>query len=69
MSDAIRPGHEIAFVFAVELVDTSMYERDEFEVVEVIQDRETWDRALWVDPSRLDAPLYPYGIAALLEAP
>ncbi|MGH3132399.1 MAG: hypothetical protein ACRDNY_01405 [Gaiellaceae bacterium] len=55
------PGHEIAFVFEVELEDRLLYERDEFEYVDLFGGEEVRVRALWVDPSRLDAPLSPTG--------
>ena len=55
-------------MFAVELEDRSLYEHDELAILDGVDGQEVV-RALWVDPSRLDAPLYPDGLAALLEAP
>ena len=63
-----QPGHEVVFVFEVELEDRSLYEHDELAILDGVDGQEVV-RALWVDPSRLDAPLYPDGLAALLEAP
>jgi len=63
-----RPGHEIAFVFEVELLDPSIADRDELEIVEVISGEEVRIRAVWVDPVRLDAPLYPDGLLGLLAS-
>ncbi len=60
------PWHEIVFVFEVELLDRSVYERDTLEVVEMIRGEEVRLPALWADPARLDAPLYPDGLAELL---
>jgi len=61
-----REGHEIAFVFEVELEDRSLYELEELDVVELIRGEEQRVRAIWVDPARLDAPLYPDGLAELI---
>lgn len=59
-------GHEIAYVFEVELEDRSLYERDAFEIVDVVGGQDVRIPVLWVDPLRLDAPLYPDGVLALL---
>jgi hypothetical protein len=53
-------------VFEVELEDPSVYERDRFEVVEVIRGEEVRVPVLWVDPDRLEAPLYPDGVLDLI---
>jgi ADP-ribose pyrophosphatase YjhB (NUDIX family) len=60
------PWHEIVFVFEAELLDRSVYERDAFEIVEVIRGEEVRLPAIWADPATLDAPLYPDGLAALI---
>jgi len=60
-----RPGHEVAFVFEVELEDRSLYDRDELEVVEVIRGEEQRIRAIWIDPATLETPLYPDGLLEL----
>lgn len=61
------PGHEIAYVFEAELVDASLYELDVLEIVEVIHGEDVRVPVLWVDPERLDAPLYPDGVLELLS--
>jgi hypothetical protein len=60
------PWHEIVFVFEVELEDRVLYEHDELEVRETIDDLDQQVGAIWVDPDALDAPLYPDGLARLL---
>lgn len=62
-----REHHEICFVFDVRFEDRSAYERERFEIVELIGSEEIRLPAIWVDPDRLDAPLYPDGLAALLS--
>jgi hypothetical protein len=59
-------GHEIVLLYAAELIDKSLYEQDEFEVVEP---GGTTFRALWkplVDFADGRTPLYPDGLLALL---
>ncbi len=60
------PWHEIVFVFEVELDEQSVYERDTFEVVEMINGEEVRVPVLWADPASLEAPLYPDGLRELL---
>jgi ADP-ribose pyrophosphatase YjhB (NUDIX family) len=60
------PWHEIVFLFEVELEDGSLYDRDELEIVETIRGEEHRLPAVWVDPRRLDAPLYPDGLLDLI---
>jgi 8-oxo-dGTP pyrophosphatase MutT (NUDIX family) len=60
------PWHEIVFVFEVELEDRSLYERDTFEISEILRDEEVRLPVLWLDPARLEAPLYPDGLAELI---
>ena len=60
------PGHEIAFVFEAELEDASIGECEEPEIVEVIDGVEHRLRGIWVDPGRLDVPLYPEELAELI---
>lgn len=62
-----RDRHEICFVFDVHFDDRSAYERERFDVVEWLDDEEVRLPAIWVDPDRLDAPLYPDGLAELLR--
>ncbi|MEU8077771.1 NUDIX domain-containing protein [Catellatospora citrea] len=59
-----RDGHEIAFVFACDLADPSLYERD--HVGEILDDAGT--PVLWQPLSGFDGttPLYPAGLAGLL---
>lgn len=61
-----REHHEICFVFDVHFEDRSAYERDAFEIVELINGKEVRLPAIWVDPDSLEAPLYPDGLAGLL---
>lgn len=61
------PGHEIVYVFEVELEDASLYEQDAFEVLEVIRGEEVCVPVLWVDPKGLNAPLYPDGVLELIS--
>ena len=61
-----RDHHEICFVFDVRFEAPTAYERDSFEIVEVIHGEEVRLPAIWVDPDRLDAPLYPDGLRELL---
>jgi ADP-ribose pyrophosphatase YjhB (NUDIX family) len=59
-------GHEIVLLYAAELIDKSLYEQDEFEVVEPSG---TTFRALWkplADFADGHTPLYPDGLFALL---
>lgn len=60
-----RPGHERVSVFDAEFEDQDLYARETVPMSEV-----GWDGpALWLDLSRaLAAPLYPDGLAALLDA-
>ncbi|GAB4054210.1 NUDIX hydrolase [Catellatospora paridis] len=59
-----RDGHEIVFVFACDLADPSVYERD--HVGEILDDAGT--PVLWRPLSGFDdtTPLYPAGLADLL---
>ncbi|GIF95803.1 NUDIX hydrolase [Catellatospora citrea] len=59
-----RDGHEIVFVFACDLADPSLYERD--HVGEILDDAGT--PVLWRPLSGFDGttPLYPVGLADLL---
>lgn len=60
-------GHEIVLLYAAELIDKSLYEQDEFEVVE--PSGSTF-RALWkplVDFADGCTPLYPDGLSAILN--
>jgi 8-oxo-dGTP pyrophosphatase MutT (NUDIX family) len=61
-----REHHEICFVHDVTFADSAAYERETFDVVEVIGGEELRLTAIWVDPDALDAPLYPEGLAGLL---
>ncbi|MGH3109584.1 MAG: NUDIX hydrolase [Gaiellaceae bacterium] len=61
-----KPWHEIVYVFEAELDDPTLYERDAFEIVETIDGRDVRVPVLWVDPDRLDAPLYPEGVRDLI---
>jgi ADP-ribose pyrophosphatase YjhB (NUDIX family) len=61
--------HEICFVFDVEFDESSAYGRPRFEIVEFVRGKEVRLPAIWVDPSALDAPLYPDGLEELLAAP
>lgn len=61
-----RPGHEIVFLFTAELVDKSIYDRDE---VGVVLDEGTPVRWLPLgDVLSGKAILYPAGLAELLSA-
>lgn len=60
------PGHEIAFVFGAESEDAAILELDELEVVETIRGEEHRLRAIWVDPARVDVPVYPDGLLDLI---
>ena len=62
-----REHHEICFVFDVRFEDESAYERERFEIVELVNGVELRLPAIWVDPDRLEAPLYPDGLAELLS--
>ena len=61
-----REHHEICFVFDVHFHDRAAYEREGFEIVELIRGEEVRLPAIWLDPDRLEAPLYPDGLAELL---
>jgi len=54
-------------VFEAELDDPTLNERDAFEIVETIDGRDVRVPVLWVDPDRLDAPLYPEGVRDLIR--
>ena len=61
-----RPGHEIVFLYAADLLDQSLYERD--HVGHVLDDGSP---VMWQPLRRFTgadgaAPLYPYGLADLL---
>ena len=64
-----KPWHEIVSpqVFEAELDDPTLNERDAFEIVETIDGRDVRVPVLWVDPDRLDAPLYPEGVRDLIR--
>lgn len=61
-----RDRHEICFVFEVTFEDGEVYDRQGFEVVDVVGGEEVRLPAMWVDPHRLEAPLYPDGLRELL---
>ena len=61
-----REHHEICFVFETSVDDAALYERDVFEVVEVVDGREVRLPAIWVDPDEVEAPLYPDGLRELM---
>lgn len=62
-----REHHETCFVFDVRFDDRSAYERERFDVAEVVDGIEVCLPAIWIDPERLDAPLYPGGLAKLID--
>ena len=61
-----RRFHEIAFVFDAELMDARLYARNRFELTDVVRGETVRIPACWVDPERLDAPLYPDGVLELI---
>ena len=61
-----REHHEICFVFDVRFDEPRAYEVELFEIVELISGQEIRLPAIWVDPDRLEAPLYPDGLVRLL---
>lgn len=61
-----RDAHEICFVFDVHFEDRMAYERERFEIVELIDGKAVRLPAIWADPAQLTAPLYPDGLADLL---
>ncbi len=62
-----RPGHEIVFLYAADLLDRSLYERD--HVGHVLDDGSpvTWQPLHRFTGDDGSAPLYPHGLAALLQ--
>jgi ADP-ribose pyrophosphatase YjhB (NUDIX family) len=61
-----RDRHEICFVFEASFENADVYERETFDVVDLVDGAEVRLPAIWVDPDALDAPLYPDGLASLL---
>jgi ADP-ribose pyrophosphatase YjhB (NUDIX family) len=67
-----RPHHEIAFLFAADLVDPSFYERDELGTILDAAEPVSWQPlSRLFDPTVTKAtattrPLYPRGLMALL---
>jgi 8-oxo-dGTP pyrophosphatase MutT (NUDIX family) len=62
-----RDHHEVCFVFEVAFDDAEVYERQAFDVVDVVKGEEIHLPAIWVDPNVLQAPLYPDGLVDLLS--
>jgi ADP-ribose pyrophosphatase YjhB (NUDIX family) len=61
-----RPGHEIVFLYAADLLDPTLYERD--HVGHVLDDGSpvTWQPLRRFTGQNGTAPLYPHGLADLL---
>lgn len=57
-------GHEIVFVYDARFVDRSIYAKDSLPGIE----GETPFTAQWLDPWKLDDPLYPDGLLDLISS-
>jgi len=62
-----KPYHEICFIYEAEFVDQALYKKEEFKILDAINDDGNDGKVIWLDISDLkDKNIFPDGVTDFL---